>query len=130
MIHDSIWYLPSIGIVTVDTVTYAVCGSNSQCVTAQIFINITGIAGIEHETSNLIEANVYPNPFSNSFKVTYSGNLKEMRLYDLQGKLLKTITGGQLAGEAEIDAADLAAGPYFARIITDEGTATAKIVKQ
>jgi Domain of unknown function (DUF4465)/Secretion system C-terminal sorting domain len=130
VIHDSIWYLPSIGIVTVDTLTYAVCGSNSQCVTAQIFINITGIAGIENLSPNAAAANVYPNPFSNTFKVSYTGNLKELRLYDVQGKLLKRVAGGLQAGETEIDAAELAAGPYIARIITDEGATTARIIKQ
>ena len=83
-----------------------------------------------HEVSSFMESGVYPNPFSNSFKVSYAGNLKELRLYDLQGKLLKVVDSSELDGEVEIDAANLAAGAYLARIITDEGTGIAKIVKQ
>lgn len=130
VINDSIWYIPSIGIVSTDTVTYAVCGANSQCVEAQVFITVTGLSGVRDINTNTIEASVFPNPFSNSFKVNYSGNLEEIRLYDLQGRLLKVVQGGEWANETEIDAADLAEGPYLARIITDQGTAAAKIVKQ
>jgi hypothetical protein len=89
-----------------------------------------GATGISQLNANTIYTNAYPNPFSNSFRVNYTGNLKAIQVFDLQGNLLKTVQGSELTSGAEMNTTYLAAGAYLARVITDQGIGNTKIVKQ
>jgi hypothetical protein len=90
----------------------------------------TVLTGIQDLQANAISAIVFPNPFSSSFKIDYTGKLKEIQLYDLQGRLLSITRGGDWINETEVDAANLAPGTYLARIVSDQGFAMVKIIKQ
>jgi hypothetical protein len=106
-------------------------GSNTPfyfCIDNFTTSDSTATSGIQDVSA--MESNVYPNPFSNTVKVSYTGQLKQICFYDMQGSLLKIISGGQITGTTEIDAADLASGVYLAKVVTDQGTSAVRIVKQ
>ena len=125
--NNRIWYFPEDGIVGVDTVVYAIC-SNGQCDTAELIINLLNPAGI-HEVSAL-KTTVYPNPCGNSLTVYHTTGVNTINLFDLEGRLIKTMpcnTGESITG---LSTADLQAGTYLVKVISDQGVGIAKVIKQ
>ncbi len=126
--NNVIFYIPQQGVVGWDTITYAICNASNQCDTAQIIIDIYGLNGIT-ELSTL-QTKVYPNPFSTSFSVYHTGDVKTIALYDMDGRLVREIrcnTGEQITG---IEADNLSAGIYLLKATSDKGVGITKISKQ
>ncbi len=79
--------------------------------------------GTEGETANALGVNVYPNPISDYANVTIqapnAGDLDglQFKLYDLQGKLVRTLTP-ENPNFFQIYKEDLSAGTYVFRIET------------
>lgn len=102
--------------------------SNDIAVNAAPVINIK-----EEENINELKQN-YPNPFSDATVITYrlakTGRIT-LSLYDMNGKLLKTIINGQKdAGEhtAVLSARELAAGVYFYKLQGENYSAVKKMI--
>jgi hypothetical protein len=75
------------------------------------------------ENASNIEMSIYPNPASDYVMVKAEG-VREINVLDLNGRVLSTTT------QSKVDLSNLSAGVYFVRVITDNGTATEKIVKE
>lgn len=75
------------------------------------------------ENASNIEMSIYPNPASDYVMVNAEG-VREINVLDLNGRVLSTTT------QSKVDLSNLSAGVYFVRVITDNGTATEKIVKE
>lgn len=75
------------------------------------------------ENASNIEMSVYPNPATDYVMVNAEG-LQEVNVLDLNGRVLSTTTS------SKVDLSTLSAGVYFVRVITENGTATEKIVKE
>ena len=75
------------------------------------------------ENASNIEMSIYPNPASDYVMVNAEG-VREINVLDLNGRVLSTTT------QSKVDLSSLSAGVYFVRVITDNGTATEKIVKE
>jgi len=72
--------------------------------------------------------NVYPNPTQNVWKLqTNNQNITKIDLYDMLGKLVLTISPN--TNEVKIDASSLVKGLYFARISSNNGVNTVKLIK-
>jgi len=79
--------------------------------------------------------NVFPNPSSNhffiNFKIPQTGRVS-LRLYDMQGKLVKTIYEGLIEKERlkklEMKTEMLQAGVYITRLQTAEGVSEKKLI--
>lgn len=74
------------------------------------------------------EFNVYPNPTNNVWNVKSSQTIESVLVYDLLGKQVISLEGN--SNEAQIDASVLPAGLYFAKITTELGTNSIKLIKQ
>lgn len=75
------------------------------------------------------DVTLYPNPNGGKFSV-HSGvaRMREVRVYDLQGRLLRNLTvDGQTA---DINIENFPAGTYLVHIVTDKGTVTKTVLKQ
>jgi uncharacterized repeat protein (TIGR01451 family) len=71
---------------------------------------------------------IYPNPAKDVVKVESNNTIKNIQLYDVQGRVLQTVTPNQNA--ATIDISAKAAGIYFLKVTTAKGTKTEKLIKQ
>ena len=91
-------------------------------------VNFTSILG----TSDFLSSkfSVYPNPanYVINFSNDASAVVSSVEMTDLNGRTIKSVKVN--ATEGQINVSDLATGMYMMKIITDQGTATKKIVKQ
>ena len=72
---------------------------------------------------------IYPNPAQTQVTVvSEQGIVNRIRLYDVYGKLLKTVNVN--ANMAEVDVRELCAGVYVLRVETDSGAVVKRVVKQ
>ena len=71
---------------------------------------------------------LYPNPTNDSWTVkTNNVKISSIYLYDILGKQVMTLTPN--TSEAKIDASTLSKGLYFAKIATDNGSSSLKLIK-
>ena len=68
---------------------------------------------------------LYPNPASDSFKLNQK--VEEVLIYDITGKQIKAFTGGFTAGQT-FDVSELSKALYLVKIISNEGTATKRLL--
>ena len=87
--------------------------------------NDTGV-GVEEQSS--LVATVSPNPTTGRVVVEANANEGEVVVYDMLGKQM--LTALVVEGRAEIDLSSFAKGVYVARISSDNGTSTIKLVKE
>ncbi len=71
---------------------------------------------------------VYPNPAKNKVTVKATGTIKSLQLYDVQGRILQSISDSR--SQVTLDIANQQRGVYFLKITTDKGSAVQKIVKE
>ncbi|WP_298221558.1 T9SS type A sorting domain-containing protein [Flavobacterium sp.] len=72
--------------------------------------------------------NVTPNPTKNIVHITSKGNITSVQLFDVQGRILETLTAN--AEQLDFDLSQKTTGVYFVKIITEKGTKTEKIIKE
>lgn len=85
--------------------------------------SIVGLNEIDNKDTYFI---LFPNPTSQQLSIETVLKLTEIKIIDLTGKLIKTIK----QNTNTVNVADLTAGIYFIKLITDEMTITKKFVKQ
>lgn len=71
---------------------------------------------------------VYPNPSNDFIQVKADTNIKQIELFDIQGRILETLTQNENAVKFNIS--NKTNGIYFLRITTQKGTKIEKIVKK
>jgi hypothetical protein len=125
---NEIWYFPQDGVVGFDTVVYAICNAANQCDTSEIIVDVLSPTGIRR--INALQTKVYPNPCGNSFSVYHTGDVKTVELFDMEGRLIRSIpcNAGELV--TGVETADLSAGTYIVKAISDQGIGISKVIKQ
>ncbi|MDG5491348.1 T9SS type A sorting domain-containing protein [Psychroserpens sp. SPM9] len=74
------------------------------------------------------EFSVFPNPTASSWMVKATQDISSIQVFDVLGKQVLTMkTSGN---NVEIDASNLISGVYFAKISSDKGTKTIKLIKR
>ncbi len=75
------------------------------------------------------EFKVYPNPTNNEWNIKTNGqNISSVQVFDILGKNVMTVTPNSSA--VKLDATTLPAGLYFARLTSESGTKSVKLIKQ
>jgi len=82
-------------------------------------------AGVSTFSHKLVS--IYPNPTNNLVSISFDGNQAEVIIYDAQGKLIQGRSSVQ-SGE-QISLSNVQTGVYFFEIITNEGKAVKRVVK-
>lgn len=83
------------------------------------------IAGVVEEiATGETRVEVYPNPASDSFNFNVPGNVKDVKVYDLAGRLVLTDNGD----DSNVEINGLGNGIYSVLITTDGGTYVSKLV--
>jgi len=91
------------------------------------WIASNGVINSVGETPQDIDVNIYPNPVGDVLYVKSGPEIISMTIYDIQGRIMITSTGG--GNMCEIDVRHLIKGTYIVKVITADGSRTQKIVK-
>ena len=75
---------------------------------------------------------LYPNPAKEFVDVRIDGdvNVTGMEVYDVYGKLIRTVVGANNDSPLRINVSDFSAGMYFVRVTTEQGMVTKRFVKK
>ncbi|MEG1685492.1 MAG: T9SS type A sorting domain-containing protein, partial [Bacteroides sp.] len=90
----------------------------------------TVIEGSGIDSPNYSELSIYPNPATNKLNVRADDNVKFIRITNLTGKTMITLSPSQEEKEISISIDELNAGTYLLQITTDNGIRTNKFIKQ
>ena len=72
--------------------------------------------------------NVTPNPTKNTVNITSKGNITSVQLFDVQGRVLETMTANDEA--IDFDLSQKNSGVYFVKIYTVKGIKVEKLIKE
>lgn len=103
--------------------------SNSKELAGQLDIHQYKISEIENQNS----VNVYPNPSNGIYNIKLSSaylNDGEIKILDLNGKVIRTYEKNNSVNEFKIDLSDLSKGMYFFRIDVGGNYSIQRIVNQ
>lgn len=105
--------------------------ANATGVHALLVDNFTVTQVLSNQEFSESTISVYPNPAKNLVSVvnTGTGILQNIRITDLNGRVVKTIERLNVA-ETQIDIANLNTGIYFMEIQSDQGKVIKKIIKE
>ena len=110
-------------------------GTNSgdQVFLTNLLIQENLAAGIMDIVNNADSWNVYPNPATDKITIESldaNAEMKSLELYDITGKLIKSINYETISLSQSIDIADLQSGVYVLNIQTDKNRIIKKFIKQ
>ena len=90
----------------------------------------TTLVGINTYLENNVT--LYPNPANEYVDVRVDGdvNVTGMDMFDVYGKLIRTVVGVNNDSPIRINVSDLSAGMYFVRVTTEQGVVTKRFVKK
>jgi hypothetical protein len=71
---------------------------------------------------------IYPNPVVDNVVIESATDIREVRVFDAQGKLLQLVDNQQVTTTLSLSA--LPSGVYFVRVVNGQGVHVSKIVKQ
>ena len=90
-----------------------------------VIIEKDGELGVDDVSAKTIETRIFPNPVNNSFQINSNRSIESVALYNITGRLVKTFSD-----ETNYEISDLASGIYLARVSTDLGSKTLKVIKE
>ncbi|MDR0604430.1 MAG: T9SS type A sorting domain-containing protein [Bacteroidales bacterium] len=111
-----------VGVTIFHVTVTAEDGLTTQVYTVAVYRNSVGIEMIEVSES----INVYPNPTRDILYVVSDLQIKQIDIYDINGKVVKQI----INPEQSISVSELSRGIYMLQIQTDRGVAIKKVTKQ
>lgn len=93
---------------------------------AQTTVAVLGLADYEMDNS----IGIHPNPAKETVYIQGQHNLKEITVFDVNGRVLNSISvvGSQL--EKELDVTELTQGIYFVRVVSNKGQFVSKLIKE
>ena len=106
-----------------DDATEALVGSDYVTGYPTVVLVVPGANSNNINTVEMTDVTLYPNPTSGSLYIA-ADNVREVSIIDINGRTVMS------SNATTIDMSSLNNGIYFVRVITDNGTATKKIVKK
>lgn len=75
------------------------------------------------------QVSVYPNPAQDEWNIKTNGqNINSVQVFDMLGKNVMSVTPNK--NDVTLDASELPSGLYFARLTSESGTKSIKLIKQ
>ncbi|AWA30028.1 hypothetical protein HYN48_08020 [Flavobacterium magnum] len=75
-----------------------------------------------------VQFTAYPNPSHETWNIVSNGNLSSISVIDAMGK--NVLTKNLFGNQGTVDCSSLAAGLYFAKVTSDKGVQTIKLIKK
>lgn len=110
---------------------YSVSAFDGTCTqTVEILVQVADPVGIEE--LGIDKLNIYPNPTSSSFEVSWASNtpVEYIRIYDMQGKLLFQEQLLSNIEQKSLNIESWASGLYFIELKNEKGSIQRKLIKQ
>jgi len=79
----------------------------------------------EFETADF---KVFPNPTKDNWNITSNTVINSVAVYDILGKQVSSLSPN--SNDVEISTANIRSGIYFAKIESDNGSKTVKLIKE
>jgi hypothetical protein len=116
------------GVYTVTLTAEDAQGNVGSC---SFELTVESVLGTGNPLSSKIEISLYPNPATNEVHIANPAAIQLERavLYDLTGRLVKTVSGSQLLS-ASIDISELASATYMVMLYTENGVSTHQLIKE
>lgn len=116
------------GVYTVTITAEDEYGNTGTC---DFELTVDTLLGIS-DNVNLETILLYPNPTSNQLMINNSQNLElvSLDIYDISGRLIKTVNLEDMGTEKAVDVSQLASGPYMLIIQGENGLLTKQIIKE
>ena len=88
--------------------------------------------GIGENSFDIASLTMYPNPATGFVLLSNPQNipLKDVSIYDVTGRLIKTLDASQITSEMTIDISELASAAYMVLINTEAGQVTKQLIKE
>lgn len=94
-----------------------------------ITINVSSTLSTNNVNGILDNVKIYPNPTDNILFIdTLDKQIQKIELFDLQGRLLKTINENK--EKYQIDISNFSSATYLVKLSTEKGNQTVKVVKK
>lgn len=74
--------------------------------------------------------NLYPNPVADVLTIKGNNNLKEIIVFDVNGRVLDNISVVGIQLEKVLNVTELTQGIYFVRVVSSKGQFVSKLVKE
>lgn len=84
---------------------------------------LLGVAEIEDASFG-----VFPNPANDIVTITTNETLKSVELFDINGRMVKSVDFKSNAVNNQVNVSDLSSGIYMMKIASDKGTVTKKLI--
>jgi len=94
----------------------------------QVIINIVELPPLSFENFRNEKINIYPNPFLESLIINTKDELKDIKIYDLEGKI--SYSNDWLIGENMINFFDQSDGVYILTFRVDKEKVKIRIIKK
>lgn len=127
IIDNKLLYKPAIGIVTLDSVAYAVCDAAGLCDTASILLTIGNPLSIS--TLSKTAVSVYPNPFYGQITITSDMGIEKVIVLNTLGAIVEEAKGENMQLYT-LQTQYWKAGIYFIQAYTSTGVTQQMVVKQ
>ncbi|WP_317897037.1 T9SS type A sorting domain-containing protein [Aurantibacillus circumpalustris] len=95
---------------------------NEQCSTVNFLVT-----SLKQNSLNEMAVKIWPNPFTNNLKIESDVLIKEVKIMNSLGMLVKSVEAKN--AKIALDNSDLASGVYFINIETEKGNIIKKIIK-
>jgi len=113
-------------VIEVDTNTPSVTNTNTWSGLTNFALTRTDVA-TKVQNIESISLKTFPNPFNNNLKVECAEIIKSIRIYSVNGQIIKDVTVNST--KANIGTSDFSKGVYMLKIETENGVKTMNIVK-
>lgn len=117
------------GVYVVTLTAQDESGNISSCT---FELTVDDLVGVEDHIANLNSIQMFPNPTKGVFQITKPQQLSldDLKIYDLRGRLIKTIDLRTMELEKSIDVSEMASSIYFITIQGRDGQITKRLIKE
>ncbi|WP_211362150.1 M36 family metallopeptidase [Aequorivita antarctica] len=117
------------GVYTITLTATDEYGNTSTC---EFELTVESILGVGDNNANIGSVQMYPNPAKHTVMIgnPASLSLENLMIFDIRGRMVKTIDLRNMGAEKAIDVSEMAAATYLVIIQGENGQTTKRLIKE
>jgi len=117
------------GVYTITLTATDEYGNTSTC---EFELTVESILGVGDNNANIGSVQMYPNPAKHTVTIgnPASLSLENLRIFDIRGRMVKTIDLRNMGAQKAIDVSEMAAATYLVIIQGENGQITKRLIKE